>query len=350
MRTSMGVAQQGSRRADNSSVFADLVIVTCQIDSGGPTWYFSDALLSYLCHTSTDAIESRPGLSFDGPTSLEYDSGKSSIGIVLVQSWFVFLRSGCAECVITQLTWLTPSLYNISLDLHPRLPPAEVVVLELPNDVIAIYHRMFDFSWVRIPFSSFLLSVIKHFKVQLSQIGHRGLNKARHADLVITDLKPLFGSYDALEVRKLSAFILKLRDMPKVVLFLSGLSRVWKSLTYDPILRDSNGNVMGIYDFLCLPKWGGSKVQEEPHHHERSTLERLPFYCTLVAAIGSAIPDPTSESLLRLLMILRIVHTERGDGVANFKRRRQDFQSDDVIDLTTSSGRCQLKVALEDST
>ncbi|GKG28295.1 hypothetical protein Tco_0406622, partial [Tanacetum coccineum] len=37
----------------------------------------------------------------------------------------------------------------------------------------------------------------------------------RHADLVITDLKPLFGSYNALEVRKLSAFILKLRDMPK---------------------------------------------------------------------------------------------------------------------------------------
>ncbi|GJR35714.1 hypothetical protein Tco_1211398 [Tanacetum coccineum] len=187
-------AQQGSRRADNSSVFADLVVLTCQIDSG-------------------------------------------------VLAWLLLTRK-----------------YNISLDLHPRLPPAEVVVLELPNDVIAIYHRMFDFYWVRIPFSSFLLSVIKHFKVQLSQIGHRGLNKARHWSLFTKRHAPT---------------------------------------------PDSNGNVMGIYDFLCLPKWGGSKVQEEPHHHERSTLKRLPFYCTLVAAVGSAIPDPTSESLLRLLMILR---------------------------------------------
>ncbi|GJV08966.1 hypothetical protein Tco_1346622 [Tanacetum coccineum] len=33
-----------------------------------------------------------------------------------------------------------------------------------------------------------------------------------------------------------------------------------------------------------------------------------------------------------------IVHTGRGDGVADFKRRRQDFQIDSVMDLTTASG------------
>ncbi|GJY13147.1 hypothetical protein Tco_0382456 [Tanacetum coccineum] len=41
---------------------------------------------------------------------------------------------------------------------------------------------------------------------------------------------------------------------------------------------------------------------------------------------------------------------ERGDGVADFKRRRQDFQSDGVPDLAMALGRSQLKVALEDST
>ncbi|GKD99958.1 hypothetical protein Tco_1387942, partial [Tanacetum coccineum] len=40
----------------------------------------------------------------------------------------------------------------------------------------------------------------------------------------------------------------------------------------------------------------------------------------------------------------------RGDDVADFKRRRRDFQSDDVMDLTMASGRRRLKVALEDST
>nr|GEZ18972.1 hypothetical protein [Tanacetum cinerariifolium] len=46
----------------------------------------------------------------------------------------------------------------------------------------------------------------------------------------------------------------------------------------------------------------------------------------------------------------RIVHTEHGDGVADFKRRRQDFQSDSVMDLATASEQIRLKMALEDST
>ncbi|GJV13441.1 hypothetical protein Tco_1354982 [Tanacetum coccineum] len=57
-----------------------------------------------------------------------------------------------------------------------------------------------------------------------------------------------------------------LRDIPKGVLVLSGLSRVWKSRTYDLVLRGANGNVMGIHDFLCLPEWTVAEVQEERHH------------------------------------------------------------------------------------
>nr|GEV69248.1 hypothetical protein [Tanacetum cinerariifolium] len=41
---------------------------------------------------------------------------------------------------------------------------------------------------------------------------------------------------------------------------------------------------------------------------------------------------------------------ERGDGIADFKRRRQDVYGDGVMDLTTASGRSRLKTALEDST
>ncbi|GKB94666.1 hypothetical protein Tco_0980803, partial [Tanacetum coccineum] len=41
---------------------------------------------------------------------------------------------------------------------------------------------------------------------------------------------------------------------------------------------------------------------------------------------------------------------ERGYGIAITKRRRQDFQSDGVMDLATASRRSRLKAALEDST
>nr|GEW19175.1 hypothetical protein [Tanacetum cinerariifolium] len=43
------------------------------------------------------------------------------------------------------------------------------------------------------------------------------------------------------------------------------------------------------------------------------------------------------------------MHTERGDDAKISKRRRQEFQSDIVMDFAMVSGRSRLKVALEDS-
>nr|GEX62891.1 hypothetical protein [Tanacetum cinerariifolium] len=43
-------------------------------------------------------------------------------------------------------------------------------------------------------------------------------------------------------------------------------------------------------------------------------------------------------------------NTQLGEGVADFKRRRQDFHGDSVMDLTMASGRSRLTAALEDST
>ncbi|GJZ29714.1 hypothetical protein Tco_0574361, partial [Tanacetum coccineum] len=203
--------------------------------------------------------------------------------------------------------------YKIPRDLYPWLPLEEFVMFELPDDAIGIYHRMFDFSGVPIPFSSFLLALIKHYRVYFSQLGPLGLNKVitfevfcrslqieptvtlfrvskrytnkhwksgfffidrraildamvwRHPDAAIDDPRPAAGSFNMADVRRLSAHVIKLRDMPEGVLVLSGLSRVWKSRVCDSVLRGADGNVIGIHDFLCLPEWTGAEVQEEPH-------------------------------------------------------------------------------------
>ncbi|GKD65643.1 hypothetical protein Tco_1307751 [Tanacetum coccineum] len=135
---------------------------------------------------------------------------------------------------------------------------------ELPDDAIGIYHRMFDFSGVRIPFSLFLLDLIKHYRVHFSQLGPLGLNKVfehwksgfflidwraildvmvwRHLDAAIDDPRPAAGSFSMVDVRRLSAYVIKLRDMPEGVLVLSGLSRVWKSHVCDSVLQGADGN------------------------------------------------------------------------------------------------------------
>ncbi|GJU14081.1 hypothetical protein Tco_1136477 [Tanacetum coccineum] len=165
--------------------------------------------------------------------------------------------------------------YKIPRDLHPRLPSEEFVMFELPDDAIGIYHQIFDFFGVRIPFSSFLLTLIKHYRVHFSQLGPLGLNKTlckqgdwflfvkrrapstvyiddnrscmkhwksgfflinrqtipdamvwRHLDAAIDDPRLAAGSFNMADVRRLSAHVINLRYMPEGVLVLYGLSQV----------------------------------------------------------------------------------------------------------------------------
>ncbi|GJS26692.1 hypothetical protein Tco_0487312 [Tanacetum coccineum] len=140
----------------------------------------------------------------------------------------------------------------------------------------------------------------KHWKSGFFFIDRRAILDAmvwRHPNAAIDDPRLAAGSFNMADVRRLSAHVIKLRDMPEGVLVLSGLSRVWKSHVCDPVLRGADGNVMGIHDFLCLPEWTGAEVQEEPHLDVRPTLQRLPFYCTPLAAAEAVIPDPTPKDL-----------------------------------------------------
>ncbi|GKA67216.1 hypothetical protein Tco_0767024 [Tanacetum coccineum] len=183
--------------------------------------------------------------------------------------------------------------YKIPRYLNPRLPSEEFVMSELPDDAIGIYHRMFNFFSVRIPFSLFLLDLIKHYRVYFSQLGPLGLNKVitfeaipdamvwRHSDATIDDPRPAAGSFSMADVRRLSAHVIKLKDIPECVLVLSGFSHVWKSRVYDPVLQGADRNDMG----------------EEPHLDGRPTLQRLPFYCTPPAAVDAIILNPTLEDL-----------------------------------------------------
>nr|GEZ37906.1 hypothetical protein [Tanacetum cinerariifolium] len=98
--------------------------------------------------------------------------------------------------------------------------------------------------------------------------------RTSHLNAAIDDPRPAAGSFNMADVRRLSAHIIKLRDMPEGVLVLSGLSRVWKNRFCDPVLRVPMEMV-----------WG------------RVKLFVLPFYCTPPTAAADVIPNPTTEDL-----------------------------------------------------
>ncbi|GJW47659.1 hypothetical protein Tco_0079305 [Tanacetum coccineum] len=78
--------------------------------------------------------------------------------------------------------------YRIPLDLHTRLPDVRFTMDRLPTDAIGIYSEFLWFSCVRVPFSTFLLFVLKYFKVHISQLVPLGLNKVVSFEVVCRDL------------------------------------------------------------------------------------------------------------------------------------------------------------------
>ncbi|GJV62578.1 hypothetical protein Tco_1473406 [Tanacetum coccineum] len=163
--------------------------------------------------------------------------------------------------------------YKIPRDLHPRLPSEDFVMSELLDDAIGDW---FSFAKRRAPSPVCIddnRSCMKHWKSGFFFIDRWAILDAmvrRHPDAAIDDPRPGDGSFNMADVRRLSAHVIKLRDMPEV---------------------------MGIHDFLCLPEWTGVEVQEEPHFDVRPTLQRLPFYCTPPAAADAVILDLTPEDL-----------------------------------------------------
>ncbi|GJX60106.1 hypothetical protein Tco_0291496 [Tanacetum coccineum] len=253
--------------------------------------------------------------------------------------------------------------YDILLDLRPHLPHSNFRMINLPagDTTIGIYSRIFDSSGVRIPFSSFLLAVLKYFKVHISQLVHLGLSKVITFEVLCRSLSieptvTLFQVFQTLSkqgdwfsfakhggstksgfkqwkekfflidcraipfhmpwrhpdlcitdkiptsfnqdhVDRLKAHIVKLRDIPEGVLVRSGLSRVWRNPMCDPVLRRSDITFMSIHDFLCMPSLEKATVREEPHELGTSILGRVADRTTPPPPTGTTIPRASPEEI-----------------------------------------------------
>nr|GEU53950.1 hypothetical protein [Tanacetum cinerariifolium] len=75
LREAFGLSKYASKESGSTWFLWRLLLRTLsEINRGGPASYLSDTLPSYLCQTSTNATDSGPRPSFDGPTSLEHTS------------------------------------------------------------------------------------------------------------------------------------------------------------------------------------------------------------------------------------------------------------------------------------
>ncbi|GJT99320.1 hypothetical protein Tco_1094838 [Tanacetum coccineum] len=149
--------------------------------------------------------------------------------------------------------------YKIPRDLHPVAVSSEWTMDRLTDEYIGLYEQYFEFAGLRVPFSTFLLAVIRHFHVHISQlvplgrfffIDRRAIPDAmcwRHHDSDISDPAPKDG-FDEDDVIALTNQPIDIRGIPSGLLFSAGLAIIWEFPKFRPLFKDPEGNVVTMSD------------------------------------------------------------------------------------------------------
>ncbi|GJX27032.1 hypothetical protein Tco_0233328 [Tanacetum coccineum] len=74
--------------------------------------------------------------------------------------------------------------YHIPASVHPSLPGSDKSILQSPDGKIGVYSRFFDFANYRLPLSQFLVDVLGHFRIHLSQLSVFGAAKVSHFEIL----------------------------------------------------------------------------------------------------------------------------------------------------------------------
>ncbi|GKD49263.1 hypothetical protein Tco_1278239, partial [Tanacetum coccineum] len=88
------------------------------------------------------------------------------------------------KCVLTQehLDAICAK-YFVPEEVHPQLPSSDATMHERPAGKVGMYTRFFDYANYRIPFSTFFVSVLTHFRIPFSQLSVFGSAKVSHFEM-----------------------------------------------------------------------------------------------------------------------------------------------------------------------
>ncbi|GJU90679.1 hypothetical protein Tco_1303102 [Tanacetum coccineum] len=89
------------------------------------------------------------------------------------------------KCVLTQehLDAICAK-YFVPEEVHPQLPSPDATMHERPAGKVGMYTRFFDYANYRIPFSTFFVSVLTHFRIPFSQLSVFGSAKVSHFEIL----------------------------------------------------------------------------------------------------------------------------------------------------------------------
>ncbi|GJS70284.1 hypothetical protein Tco_0703125 [Tanacetum coccineum] len=89
------------------------------------------------------------------------------------------------KCVLTQehLDAICAK-YFVPEEVHPQLPCSDATMHERSTGKVGMYTRFFDYTNYRIPFSTFFVSVLTHFRILFSQLSLFGSAKLDGEEII----------------------------------------------------------------------------------------------------------------------------------------------------------------------
>ncbi|GJW74187.1 hypothetical protein Tco_0133557 [Tanacetum coccineum] len=89
------------------------------------------------------------------------------------------------KCVLTQKTLDTfCRKFHIPEEVHPVLPGRDDTIHERHAGKIGLYTRFFDFANFRLPLSTFLVDVLRYFRINISQLSVIRAAKVSHFEIL----------------------------------------------------------------------------------------------------------------------------------------------------------------------
>ncbi|GJZ74642.1 hypothetical protein Tco_0639107 [Tanacetum coccineum] len=93
--------------------------------------------------------------------------------------------------------------YYIPDEVHPTAPGRDRTITQFPEGKVGVYTRLFDYCGYRIPLTKFFVSVLKYFRIHISQLSPFGAARISHFEVLtrVLDLGPSVSVFRAFYTR-----------------------------------------------------------------------------------------------------------------------------------------------------
>ncbi|GJY82332.1 gypsy type transposase [Tanacetum coccineum] len=102
------------------------------------------------------------------------------------------------KCVLSQRAFdVFCEKFHIPEEVHPVLPDRDSTMHERPAGKIGLYTRFFDFANFRLPLSTFLVDILRYFRINISQLSVIGAAKVSHFEILcrVCGITPTVGLF-----------------------------------------------------------------------------------------------------------------------------------------------------------